>query len=342
MSSCGGPNADPLRGTGPRTGCAGLWWAGQVSLTSHLNSKDSYLRGFLLDNFPATRPAAEMINRQLQDSSSTFVERVDGSDVGLVGTAVGYVLQAVWDPHGLSRDTAASCGARLLDRRYHPRRFPVATRAPELYEMAVEQLVAPPLDELSSHGRLQAALMLARLEQAYRVGAGSRQGVEIARDLFRAGSGSLSDRVNVFASPATVRDLDRVASAAISDLAWLHGCNDVRFGPEFTQSAALRGADADIIADGQLLELKAGASARGVAARLSLWQTLGYVLADSDDAYRIETVSLVALRRRTRFGCPVQDYLELLAGQATGPVDVWRGRFAAMLAAGGSVPGRVP
>ena len=86
------------------------------------------------------------------------------------------------------------------------------------------------------------------------------------------------------------------------------------FGPAFALSGALGGADADVIADGLLLDFKATSTA-GTVTRDELWQLVGYALADTHDEHAIQRVGVSALRWRRRWICDLEDLLERLAGR---------------------------
>jgi hypothetical protein len=92
--------------------------------------------------------------------------------------------------------------------------------------------------------------------------------------------------VAALAPEATVNDLAGIARpllAAHSDLA---AAKALALNPTFALSGALGGADADLISDGVLVELKATTPTNMVTGKV-LWQIIGYALADSDDRYRI-------------------------------------------------------
>lgn len=65
---------------------------------------------------------------------------------------------------------------------------------------------------------------------------------------------------------------------------------------------------------------------------IELWQLLGYLFADTDDAYRIRQVGFGALRRRRSIFWPSQELINLLAGRPSSPIGQWRREFAGLLA----------
>jgi hypothetical protein len=113
-----------------------------------------------------------------------------------------------------------------------------------------------------------------------------------------------------------------VAPLAAADHADLRQCEQLEFGPGFALSRALGGADADLIADGTLLDLKATSTA-AIVKRPELSQLVGYALADSGDTYGIRRVGVSAVRWRTRYVWDLHDLLGRLAG---GPLPVEQAR----------------
>jgi hypothetical protein len=177
------------------------------------------------------------------------------------------------------------------------------------------------------------ACILARFEQYFRAGPAVHQYVTVplkehGEDLDALASG--------MASPATLADISSLGRVAVDDHRSIRDASVVFIGPVFAQSLALGGADADVIYDGTLLDFKSTAQP-GVIQRHEAWQLGGYLLADTDDRYRIRRVGIAALRRRRSLIWPANELLATLAGGACQPVEYWRGAFADLLAV---APGR--
>jgi hypothetical protein len=68
--------------------------------------------------------------------------------------------------------------------------------------------------------------------------------------------------------------------------------------PSFALSGAVGGADADVIADGILIDFKTG-KGRSLVSAKEIYQLIGYALLDIDDRYKITGVGIHALRWRT-------------------------------------------
>lgn len=103
----------------------------------------------------------------------------------------------------------------------------------------------------------------------------------------------------------------------------------VRVGPTFAGSLDLA-ADADLIAGGLLLELKVNLGdprsdgrRRCSLGRQTLYELLGYLLLDYDDAYRVEALGVYSARYAHLAIWPLTELLGVLAG---GPVDLAQAR----------------
>ena len=99
-------------------------------------------------------------------------------------------------------------------------------------------------------------------------------------------------------------------------------------GPVFDGSGDLGGADADLILDGRLLELKT--TKRPALDKKTVWQVLGYLLADTSDRFGISDVAWYFARHAYLWQMPVSSFLERLAG-ASVDLAAARAEFAAVL-----------
>lgn len=84
-------------------------------------------------------------------------------------------------------------------------------------------------------------------------------------------------------------------------------------GPTFTGSAAIGGADADLIAAGLLLELKT-TQPKPSLANVELYQLIGYTLLDFEDTFELEAVGIFNARYGYLATWDLMDLLEELAG----------------------------
>jgi hypothetical protein len=301
-----------------------------MSLSSHL--KSGPVRGWFGQRFPNTRAVAESTNRTLRGgafaSTPCPLEPASGVDSALAGTAVEYLLILHLRADAWERTTASS-GAADLDRRPRLRgrallaEREVAARARELAP-AERELSVGEWSEL-----LRLSVVLARLEQWFR----RRDPVWdfVAGPLIEHEPGDIQTLGWVMADETTVADLGRLARVALEDNRALAEAEQLLFGPTFAQSLALGGADADIIADGLLLDLKSTKQSRVVGAP-ELWQLVGYALADTNDKFGIDSCGIAALRWRSRVTLPSMDLLRDLSGVEQ-PLTEWRAEFAGLLQA---------
>lgn len=102
----------------------------------------------------------------------------------------------------------------------------------------------------------------------------------------------------------------------------------VILGARFRCSKLLGGADADLIVDGELLDLKT-TSRSSPLSREYLWQMLGYVMADTNDEHGIEYVGFIWPRWQFRSRWHVDDFVAILGGGETS-VDDLRQSFREM------------
>jgi hypothetical protein len=169
----------------------------------------------------------------------------------------------------------------------------------------------------------RASLVLARFDQFFRAGAAV---LDPLRDAIETSHGDLDALVENCTPPATRSDLMAVARATLEDHRPLAAATQLAINPTFSLSLALGGADADVVADGLLLDFKSSAGTR-VVRRDELWQLVGYCLANADDHYAIRSVGLAALRWRTTCSWPVSALLAELSG-VDRPLADWREEFA--------------
>jgi hypothetical protein len=140
--------------------------------------------------------------------------------------------------------------------------------------------------------------------------------------------------------PTTTLDdfLDSVPSDWVEDLALLAGLFLGAFAGRlgepavlnlvFAQSAAVGGADADLIVGGTLLEIKTTINPRIDGAWIR--QLLGYLLLDTQGEFAVTSLGLYLARQGRLIVWPLRESLEVIAGQ---PIDLARVReeFAAHL-----------
>jgi hypothetical protein len=302
-------------------------WVGHdalVSLLSHLHARDSPVRAFFASRLPNTAPVVRNAAARLRDGRKNApLAAPPGVNAGRAGTAIDYLVR-----FGLAREPcpraggAAAIGAGRLEGR-------VALAAGEAVQQALqfvhttaswEREVTDP--EWKNLARI--ALLFAVFEQTYRSGVPPDQFAQLKR--LPAGWREWTELVCV---PIELEDVAIVGQAAVEDHASMRG-TDLICNPVFAQSAALRGADADLITDtGLLLDLKSTSTTKNCST-VDIWQLCGYALADTNDQYKIRSVGLSALRWRTQCSWALDELFPMLAGEPVS-VENLRHDFAAVL-----------
>jgi hypothetical protein len=257
----------------------------------------------------------------------------DGAEVsyGTLGTAFDWRLRFLLDPtpdlrlafHGaLSLGKAAVALFGALAAEMGGGRIAIKPRpGPSNHAL-------PAVDEASRAARLnperlaRACYALALFTEVFRAGplVGSR-----LRTL--SGSTMAVDELLALATDAEVADLLALTDAARRVLlpALIARGGPVHVGPTFTGSADIP-ADADLIAGGLLVELKAtlgdrrpDGTRRCTLAQQTMHELLGYLLLDYDNDYHLDALGVYSARYAYLAVWPLAELLEELAGS---PVDL--------------------
>ncbi|MFF3129493.1 hypothetical protein ACFVRD_46610 [Streptomyces sp. NPDC057908] len=125
-----------------------------------------------------------------------------------------------------------------------------------------------------------------------------------------------------------VAQLHQAADGPLNTLRARTRPEDCTPGPTFP--AARITADADLVVDGLLLDFKSDKHPHRFP-KASAWQLLGYLLLDTADHYRIDTVGFYLSRSAVLATWPVEDYLDLL-GTCRRDLAALRSVFAELLA----------
>ncbi|SBT94938.1 hypothetical protein GA0115233_11103 [Streptomyces sp. DI166] len=124
-----------------------------------------------------------------------------------------------------------------------------------------------------------------------------------------------------------VGQLYKAADGPLNDLRARTRPEDCTPAPTFPTDRIA--ADADLAIDGLLLDFKSTRYTRTLR-QAEAWQLTGYLLLDTDDRYRVDTVGLYLSRSGTLASWPVEEYLELL-GACRRDVLAFRTAFTELL-----------
>ncbi|WP_157224345.1 hypothetical protein [Nocardia paucivorans] len=281
------------------------------SLTAAIADKNCPLRQHLDQRFGNHKP----VQADYRASAGTLL--VDGATAspGTLGAAFDFLLRFTLDPHYVPRP--AIIAEPILSR---PEYVAAVEDVAKLAGTAAQR----PLPEDALTTVIRACWALALCTELYRnpfVFPNSPLAEPIRSGIFTA-----STLLSLAPTDAItqVRSLYTIAATELNH--FLSTPTAVTLGPTFAASR-LCAADADLIVDGVLIEVKTrlGAANRKTGQRsdsLSLadiYQIVGYALFDTDDTFGVHTVALYSARYGALHQWPLQRLLEILAGK---PVDI--------------------
>ena len=165
-------------------------------------------------------------------------------------------------------------------------------------------------------------------------------GLGLFEEVWRTGNvapGSLLHTIGPATSTAQI--LARIPDDWVEDLAQLAKLFLTVFGdrlgrpavlnPVFAQSTSVGGADADLISDGTLLEIKTTINPRIDGAWIR--QLLGYLLLDTHGEFAISSIGLYLARQGRLLTWPLPEALEILTGRPDVDLVATRTEFADFL-----------
>jgi hypothetical protein len=302
-----------------------------VSLTSELDNQRSPISRYMRERFPNVRDLQQRYREPMADAAPLAPSDAAAVAYPTLGWAFDWRLRFLLTPAPdlhLAFQGASVLGERF--RRLAVELFGVLGGTVRLRLGAGAAAGDPdPPAPASSQGRAgpdeerltRACYALALYTEVFR--GGPRPA---SRLLGLAPGAGLGDLLGL-ASDAEVADLLALTAAARQKLlpALAARGAPLHIGPRFAGHAHVGGADADVIANGLLVEWKVNLGDRRDGRRRCslrqkvIHQLLGYLLLDYDDAYRIDALGVYAARYAYLVTWPLGELLEELAG---GPVDL--------------------
>ncbi|MFE7503754.1 hypothetical protein [Promicromonospora sp. NPDC057488] len=269
-----------------------------TTLTRAVKDKSSPLRGHLDARYPNTKP----VRADYRASAGDILVDGTGADPGTVGAAFDFAVRFALDPgYDPEPATAMFVGDSAA--------YAAVLGVVELAETA----------DPSSDDFLRAAWAVALCTEVYRTGRlmpGSPLVALVEQRRF-----TTEGLVALATDDALVelRALREVAGVRLHPR--IEDARAVAIGPRF-KASALCSADADLIYDGTLLELKShlGTKNRTTGARADnlelhdLYQLIAYALFDKDDEYGLDTIGVYSARYGHFVSWPLQELLDTMAG----------------------------
>ena len=230
-----------------------------------------------------------------------------------VGIAFDYRVRFFYTPrdgdHGVARR-----GAERLGESWDAVGLPRAFEELEVRVAGLREKESSRRGESAFEQELGAlCLALALYEEVFRMGRVGRSPLNDLGPLVEL------DDVLTLATPTMRADLAALADQLMATQGALLG-SEIVANPTFLGSAFVGGADADLIANRCLLDVKTVTTSQ--IERLDLWQILGYVLLDFNEEYRIDEVGLYFSRHGVQVVWSVEGLLSLMAGERVSVEDV--------------------
>ena len=270
-----------------------------MSLTSEITHADSWVNGFFKQRFPGVVDFVKCEGTKVR-SLKTRAESQPSVSARLVGTAFDYRLRMLFEPDfeksevlrmGVSVLLTAGSGlGELTDRKWA--------------DAMVGLLREVPAGEPDLQARV--SVVLAWLDSGYRVGIWGDGLRSIAEAI---GNGAAVDWK---ACTVGVEESVAVEVAEIMRLVEPPDAASVVCGPSFDGSGFVGGADADLVVDGCLYDVKTTMKPRQGLPR-NLRQLLGYALLDWNDALALERVGFYFSRQGSWLSWALDDLVEQTA-----------------------------
>ena len=293
-----------------------------MSLTGLLDLKDSPVKRFMRETFPNTREPLKACRDALR---VPFVAPPSSKAYGQIGTAIDYRIRyhfAITPWHEFVAARGAMFATLSKGGGLTMACFAEFVTALErtINEIAPDRRSPTEVEERTL---ARFCLVLTALEA-----------------IFRAGPATPPPRYYGETWPTSATDLidlipdDRVNDVAVLGAAFAkqypswHGEQRAILNPTFAGSLDIGGADADLIVDGCLWDIKT--TTRDGGQGRDLYQLLGYTLLDYGDEYAIERVGLLFPRQNAKVDWPVSDLIEEMAGRDDLDLAKLRGEFRAI------------
>lgn len=299
-----------------------------MSLTAELDKKESPVTRWFAARVTNLKPISEEWNAAVR-AAPLIRPETDRRIPGTVGTAFDYRLR-YWFAVTPLEEFVASAGMRSLSlggarpiasRRGAADAFlalkgpPPAASAPvvSLLEDFVSSLGANlarlrPADRVLAEAEEQLlcryCYLLGLFEELFRAG------LQIRSPLYELSDGASVDDLLALPPQIWIDDLCSL-SAAFADHHDKLAHGEFVLNPMFAGSTEIGGADADLIVDGCLLDVKTTVEPKFTRTRV-LYQLLGYVLLDYDDRYGIDAVGVYLSRQALLLRWPLLPLLKQL------------------------------
>jgi hypothetical protein len=294
-----------------------------MSLTRHLESKSSPIHKFFRAKFPNGRSFLKEARSSIR--SAVTIRPPERVDYSTIGTALDYRIRfafsitsldemVAWQGAALLKprdmDTGDDSDSRGIFKSDLQEHIPASSLIDSFFDglESTLQTLNPVGRRLSREHENELArycYVLALFEQIYRAGP------TIQSPLFANEYQSIDDLLNL-ANLVTTDDIAEISYTFHDQFEdWLQ--RPVALNPKFDGSAGVGGADADLILDGCLIEIKTT-----INPKIDLdwiYQLLGYTFLDYTNQHNIDAIGLYMARQGLFIQWPLQ---EAIVGMSDG------------------------
>jgi hypothetical protein len=274
-----------------------------VALTHQLDQRGTPVREFFEAKFP---PAGfKVISKAWYEqvrAAPIVCEPPAGVNPGTIGTAFDYRARLCWAPLDWTKTVAAG-GMFQLIRTGHTELGLLLTAVGEELERVAPDRCGAGLERDREERICRCCYVLALYEQFFRTAAAAA-----SSPLLEVVNNASIEEVLALAPQAGVDDLAAMAALLCERLANLVESPAV-LNPTFDGSVAIGGADADLVVDRMLLELKT--TKQDKFERVDhVCQLLGYALLDYSNEYEIDRVGVYLARRGVLVSWSIGELME--------------------------------
>jgi hypothetical protein len=288
-----------------------------MSLTSHLGNSESPIGGFFHKRFPGTSAISREANARLKGSPTILPVSREAYPYGLIGTAVDYRLRYYLDVSPAESLVAYRGANTLMTRAYlNSSQLPEEFFANLAILLKDAQPVGRLLENEAEANLARYCFALALFEYVVRK--------STVHDLLASSRPKTVEDILGMAKGIWIDDLCDISRRFYDTQSALFSMQFV-LNPVFSGSGDVGGADADIIVDGCLIEIKT--SIRPLVESQWLRQLAGYALLDYEDRYSIRSIGIYMARQGLMMQWPIQDYMRLLADDSGVTVESLRYEF---------------
>lgn len=288
-----------------------------MSLTSEINKGASWVNRFFKHRFPGVVDFAKREGVAVK-KLNTRIPVQSKATARLVGTAFDYRLRMCFQ-NDLANSTMISIGVLKLLARGSGLGAAVDQR---WADATTELLCAPPARKPDLMAR--ASVVLAWLDWGFRSGGKWSDGLRaVARSCAETGARDWESYTLATSGPAA----DEVA--AIMRITEVPPAQSVTCGASFNGSRFVGGADADLILDRRLYDVKCTLEPRKELPR-NVRQLIGYALLDWNDDYELLEVGFYFARQGEWISWPLPSLIQQTTGDGTATLAGIRKEFEAV------------